>query len=137
MIGQIFLLLGIFIVSGSKNAFYYSRNYNANFLMILTLLVVISLYTIRYNIEWTFIPIAIVFLWQTVIFQSNDDKQIHLSEYFVSFFLRVPFFFVTDIYMILSTILLCDTLFKMPINISVGRNLIEKSDGTFRLITES
>jgi hypothetical protein len=130
MIGQIFILLGIFLISGAKNGFFYSRNNNLNFAMIMTLLVIMSLYTIAYSVEWTFLPIAALLLWQTVVFQTNDGKQIHLSEYFVGFALRLPFFFVTDIFMILSTILLCDTLFKMPINISVGRNLIERFDGT-------
>lgn len=130
MIGQIFILLSVFLISGAKNGFFYSRNNNLNFAMIMTLLVIMSLYTIAYNVNWTFLPIAAVLLWQTVVFSTGDGKQIHLSEYYLGFVLRIPFFFVTDIFMILSTILLCDTLFKMPINISVGRDLIERFDGT-------
>lgn len=130
MIGQIFILLGVFLISGAKNGFFYSRSLNLNFTMIMTLLVIMSLYTLAYRVEWTFLPIAVVLLWQTVVFQTGDSKQIHLSEYFLGFVLRIPFFFVTDIFMILSTILLCDTLFKIPINISVGRDFIERVDGT-------
>lgn len=130
MIGQIFILLAIFLFSGAKNGFFYSRNNNLNFAMIMTILVTMSLYTLAYDVAWTFLPIALVMLWQTVIFQSGDSKQIHLSEYFVGFALRIPFFFVTDILMIISTIWLCDTLFKIPINIAVGRDWIERVDGT-------
>lgn len=130
MIGQIFILFTVFFLLGAKNGFFYSRQLWLNFIIIITLLVVMSLYTIAYNVAWTFLPIALVLVWQLIIFQSGDSKQIHLSEYFVGFFIRLPFFFVTDIFMVMASVLLCDTLFKIPINISVGRNLIERTDGT-------
>lgn len=130
MIGQIFILFAVFFLMGAKNGFFYYRQLSLNFLMIITLLVVMCLYTIAFNVAWTFLPIALVLIWQVIIFQTGDSKQIHLSEYFVGFFVRLPFFFVTDIFMVMASVLLCDTLFKIPINISVGRNLIERVDGT-------
>ena len=130
MIGQIFILFAVFFLLGAKNGFFYSRQLSLNFIIIITLLVVMSLYTIAYNVAWTFLPIALVLVWQVIIFQTGDSKQIHLSEYFVGFFIRLPFFFVTDIFMVMASVLLCDTLFKLHINISVGRNFIERVDGT-------
>jgi len=69
--------------------------------------------------------------WQLHIFSHDLGKQIHLSEYFVGFSIRLLLILCgADILMLILSTYWVETMFKAPINLFIGRKAIEKIDST-------
>jgi hypothetical protein len=129
---QFLLILSVlFALCGAKNVSYYVRNYSLNFLIIALLMVLCFIIAYWYNVGYMAYIVAIFLYWQLHIFSHDLGKQIHLSEYFVSFSIRALLVLCgADILMLILSTYWIETVFKAPINLFIGRKIIEKIDST-------
>ena len=130
MIHLAFLLL-FKVIEGAKNGAYYDNNrLERNIYMIWLLLITIA-YTISFTNPLWLIPFALIVVWQYFIFEKDWGKQIHLSENVLSSYMRVIMVISNaSIPMMVLTTTLQMVCFKFPINAYIGRDLLEKVDGT-------
>jgi len=130
MLHLIFLLI-FKIIEGSKNGAYYDKNTVERNVYMMWLLLLTIAYTIAFTNPLFLIPFVLVMVWQYYIFENHLGKQIHLSENVLSTYTRVIMVFSgASIPMMVLTTTLQMVAFKVPINYYIGRNLIEKVDGT-------
>lgn len=130
MIHLTFILL-FKLIEGAKNgAFYDNNRLERNIYMIWLLLITIA-YAISFINPLWLIPFVLILVWQYIIFEKDWGKQIHLSENVLSSYMRVIMVLANaSIPMMILTTTLQMVCFKLPINAYIGRNLLEKVDGT-------
>ena len=132
-----FLILCItFFLLGLKNGSYYGKKEKITMLTFGLLWILLMFYT-GYFIDSKLIEFLVqivitsALIQQFFIFHKNEGHRIHWTEYTLGLFIRLGFVMSgADIIMLVMTSWFTDTIFKMPINYYVGRNLIEKVDGT-------
>jgi len=125
------ILSVLFAFCGAKNGSYYAKNYSLNFFIIALIMVLCFILAYWYSVPYMAYIIAIFLYWQLHIFAHDLGKDIHLSEYFVSFSIRGLLFLAgMDLYLMILSTYWIETVFKAPINLFIGRKVIERIDGT-------
>ena len=128
---NLLFLIAVFTVAGFKNGFYYSRKMDKNLMAILTIFILCGFYILTFDKIWLLFLILPPLVWQAIVFDRGINKDIHLSEYFVSFSIRAMMIICgSDILMMVLSTFLIETAFKLGINLEIGRRWIEKTDGT-------
>lgn len=126
------------LIAGAKNGSYYARKMTANATYLILYAVFVALVSILFldvkywaYISASYFVLSVLVIWQYVIFNTHQSKQIHLSESLLSLTTRLIFIFCgMDILLMILTSWLQDTFFKAPINLYIGRKIIEPIDGT-------
>ena len=130
MIHLTFILL-FKLIEGAKNGAYYANNRLECVIYQIWLLCITLVYNIAFQQPVMVFVILPIMIWQYIVFEYNLGKQIHSSEQFLDIALRVFMFFAgADLFMLILTTYLQNVFFKAPINIYIGRDIIEKTDGT-------
>jgi hypothetical protein len=130
MIHLTFLLLSKLIAGGKNGAYYANNRIERNIYMIWLICAFIP-YSITFTEPIYILPFMAIIIWQYWIFENNISKQIHLSENVLSGYTRfIMILSGASIPMMILTTGLQMVAFKMPINAYIGRDLIEKIDGT-------
>lgn len=130
MIHLTFLLLSKLIAGGKNGAYYANNRIERNIYMIWLLCAFIP-YALAFTNPIYILPMFLILAWQYWIFENNKGKQIHLSENVLSGYTRLVMLLGgASIPMMVLTTGLQMVAFKMPINVYIGRNLLERVDGT-------
>lgn len=128
---HLIVLLGLYALAGAKNGSYYARKEEQNMMWVLGIFILWGFYVLSADKIWLMFPMVLLLLWQVIIYVQNDGRGIHLSDRAFDVVVRGGMILCgADILMLVLTSWATVTVFKIPINLYIGRNWIEKVDGT-------
>lgn len=130
MIHLITLLL-IYFLAGAKNGSYYAKRDGDNMTWVLGIFILWGFYVLSMDRVWLIFPMVGVLLWQVQIYVQNNGQGVHLSDRVFDVVVRGGMILCgADIFMLVLSSWATVTVFKIPINLYIGRKAIEAVDGT-------
>lgn len=128
---HLIVLLGLYFLAGAKNGSYYAKRDNHNMMWVLGIFILWGFYVLSMDRIWLIFPVVGVLLWQVQVYVQNNGQGVHLSDRALDLVIRGGMILCgADILMLVLTSFATVTLFKIPINLYIGRNWIEAVDGT-------
>lgn len=123
---HIYYLIASKLLEGAKNGAYYANRTNERNGYMLMMLAGSILYYPTASVV-----MLVLLIVQYMVFETNRSKWIHSTEYLVSWTIYWSAILNgADLLGVISSVLLLEVIFKMPINIYIGRRAIERVDGT-------